>query len=342
MRDDRVVGPTDYEIEAKNPFFRVNRSIVESEIRPGNTVSFLKEVDLTEIEKIRQGASPRPTYTAFVAKAVALALREHPYANRRVAFRFFSSARLQRFHHCDVAVACERDLPGDPALAFIDVLRDADRLPLEQISGQLRSLAACDETTNPQWRDFSRIITRLPHWLATLMVRMPFFSPRLWATYRGAAALISSPAKYGVDVVVGTWPHPLGVSFGLVKERPVVRDGQIVACPTMTLSLNFDRRVMDGAHAARLFARLTKILEKASMEMSDSLSRAESVEEVAVFTGRSPEAGQAARKSAFGLPESAPADSAAVRRPGAAEAGPTPNASRAYPDESLAGRSGRA
>ena len=54
MRDDRLVGPADYEIEAKNPFFRVNRSIVESEIRPGNTVSFLKELDLTEIERIRQ------------------------------------------------------------------------------------------------------------------------------------------------------------------------------------------------------------------------------------------------------------------------------------------------
>ncbi|HTD51926.1 MAG TPA: hypothetical protein VK780_02785, partial [Thermoanaerobaculia bacterium] len=87
MRDDRLVGPTDYEIEAKNPFFRVNRSIVESEIRPGNTVSFLKELDLTEIERIRRTGPERPTYTAFVVKAVALALKQHPYANRRVAFR---------------------------------------------------------------------------------------------------------------------------------------------------------------------------------------------------------------------------------------------------------------
>ncbi|HYT32319.1 MAG TPA: 2-oxo acid dehydrogenase subunit E2 [Thermoanaerobaculia bacterium] len=330
MRDDRPVSPTDYEIEAKNAFFRVNRSIVESEIRPGNTVSFLKELDLTEIERIRQTSSERPTYTAFVVKAVALALKEHPYANRRVAFRLFSSARLQRFHHSDVAVACERNLPGDPAVAFIDILRDADRLSLEQISGQLRAMATCDETTNPQWHDFSQLITRLPHWLATLLIRLPFFSPRLWATYRGAAALISSPAKYGVDVVVGTWTHPLGVSFGLVQDRPVVRDKQIVIRPTMTLSLNFDRRVMDGAHAARLFARLSQILEKASTEMFESLPRAKSSEEVAVFAGRQlgaeaeaekqAEAEPAACKSALEAEELSSADPVVLRRAGPAEA----------------------
>src|SRR5260370_689657 len=83
----------------------------------------------------------------------------------------------------------------------------------------------------------------------------------------------------------GAGGYRRGVSFGLVQDRRVVRDKQIVIRPTMTLSLNFDRRVMDGAHAARLFARLSQILEKASTEMFESLPRAKSSEQVAVFAG---------------------------------------------------------
>ena len=80
--------------------------------------------------------------------------------------------------------------------------------------------------------------------------------------------LVSSPAKYGVDVVVGTWSHPLGVSFGLVKPRPVVRGTEIVACLTFALTLNFDRRVMAGAQAARFFKRMVDLLEHAETEMA--------------------------------------------------------------------------
>jgi hypothetical protein len=69
-------------------FFRANRSIVEYEIRPGNTVTFLHEVDLSEVENVRLAAkaagSEAPSYTAFVVKAVALALRDCCYANRRI------------------------------------------------------------------------------------------------------------------------------------------------------------------------------------------------------------------------------------------------------------------
>ena len=87
--------------------------------------------------------------------------------------------------------------------------------------------------------------------------------------YRGGAVLVSSPAKYGVDAILGTWPHPVGISFGLVKPRPVVVEGAIVARPTFFLTLNFDRRVMAGAQAARFFKRIVDILEHPVREMDD-------------------------------------------------------------------------
>ena len=264
-----------YTIEPHNRFFEANRTAVEREIRPGNTVTFLAEVDLTEIERLR-GMAPagrRPSYTAFVAKAVALALRDFPYANRRVCRRAwlpFARPRLQAFHRLDVAVAVERDIPGAESTAFLDIVRDTDRLSLAEITEQLHALATCDITNNAQWREFSTVITRFPPWLAARLIRLPLFVPGLWTKYRGAAVLISSPAKYGVDAVLGTWMHPIGVSFGLAKPRPVVRDGQVVACPTFTLTFNFDRRVMAGAPAARVFKRMVDLLERAGTELVDA------------------------------------------------------------------------
>ena len=261
-----------YTIEPKNRYFEAIRAIAEYEIRPGNTVMFLSEVDLTEVERVRARATAgrRPSYTAFVVKAVAVALRDFPYANRRVCRRPwlpFSGARLQEFHHRDVAVACERDIPGAESMAFLDVLRDADRLSLAEITEALHDLAVCDPSTNKQWREFSTLVARLPSWLSTRLIRLPCLVPSLWAKYRGGAVLVSSPAKYGVDVVAGTWTHPLGVSFGIARRRPVVRGEAIMACPTFTLTLSFDRRVMAGAQAARFFRQIVERLENAETEM---------------------------------------------------------------------------
>ncbi len=262
-----------YRIEPKNPFFEATRRIVEFECRPGNTVTFLAEIDLTGVEAIRAGtrSGPKPSYTSFVVKAVALALKEFAYANRRVTRRAWfpwQSPRLQRFERSDIAVACERDFPGAESTAFIDVFRDADKPTLQDLTSELHALATCDASNNQQWREFSTIIRRLPGWLATWLIRMPCFVPSMWVKYRGGAVLISSPAKYGVDVVMATWSHPLGVSFGLVKKRPVVKNDEIVACTTFTLTMNFDRRVMAGAQGARFFKRLVEILEHPVAEMS--------------------------------------------------------------------------
>jgi pyruvate/2-oxoglutarate dehydrogenase complex dihydrolipoamide acyltransferase (E2) component len=261
----------DYTLEPSSRFFNAIRRIVLDEIDPRVIVSFISEIDLTEIEEIRaQAGAQRPSYTAFVAKAAVLALLDYPYANRRVVWRWlpFAKARLQTFQRYDVAVAAERDVPGTPSVAFADVIRDVDKLSLVEITDWLRAVAESDETTNKQWRDFSRGITRLPLWLSRLVLRLPYYFPSLWVKWRGGAVFISSPAKYGVDSVVSSWTAPLGFSFGLVKPRAVVRDGQVVARTTFNLLLSFDRTVMAGAPAARYFKRVVDILEHARTEMA--------------------------------------------------------------------------
>src|SRR5712692_3441056 len=130
-----------FTIEPYSRFFAGIRSIADYEIRPQNTATFMNSVDLTRVEALRSEAAahgrPKPSYTAFVVKAVAMALREFPYANRRLwGFWFlpYFQTRLQRFHRADITVAVERNMPGVEVALFSDVVRDADTLSLDAIT----------------------------------------------------------------------------------------------------------------------------------------------------------------------------------------------------------------
>ena len=57
--------------------------------------------------------------------------------------------------------------------------------------------------------------------------------------------------------------HPQSSILGVHRagERPVVRDGQIVARLMMNLSVTFDHRILDGMTAARFILDVVKLLE---------------------------------------------------------------------------------
>ena len=263
-----------FTIEPGDRFSEVNRASVDHEIRPGRTISFLGEVELSEVDRVRTLAWNRRkiSYTAFVVKAVALALREFPQANRRVYRNRLwplGGLKVQSFTSRDVAVAVERDVPGREGTVLTDIIRAADETPLDQITTAIQVLSKSDLDLNPQWRESNRVTVRFPTWLAGLIHRRPLTSPKLWAEQMGGAVLVTSPVKEGVDAVLGSWSHPIGVSFGLVKTRAVVVDNAVVARPTFILSLNFDRRVLSGNQAARFFKRIVTILEHPTREFDD-------------------------------------------------------------------------
>jgi len=265
--------------ESTNRFFRVFCALPEREITAHVSVSFTSLVDLTAIEAIREDAEaagrPKPSYTAFVVRAVSLALRQHPYANRKV-FRSpwrIGGPWLHAFTRADITVAAERDVPGREYIAFVDVLRDADTKTIQQVNEWLAALAGADEESNQQWREFSSLIQRLPWRVSAWILRLPAWIPSMWEQYRGGAVLVSSPAKYGVDAVNASWAWPIGVSFGFVEPRPVVRDGLVVARPCFSVLMNFDRRVMAGAAAAKFFKHVCDLLESAAGLVGDSLDQ---------------------------------------------------------------------
>lgn len=253
----------------KNRYFEVLGPL-NSENRTDCKVAMLSELDLTGVQGVRSANRHpdglKPSYTAFVAAAVAKALREQPHANR-IPFHWLLWKRIVQLREIHVSIAVERDRPGLEQAVFVGTIRDTERKSLLAITEELRGLAHATPENCPRWRTFSRIVEHLPCWLARILISVPNWFPNLWIEHRGGAAMISSPAKYGVDVMIGAWPWPLGFSFGYVKDRPLVVRGELAVRPTMTLTMSFDRRLMGGAPAARFFNRVVEILEHADAEL---------------------------------------------------------------------------
>lgn len=263
--------PRRYALSLASRFESWTHNVTSREMNPAHSVVFTKEVDARIIEGIRQGSKTRPSYTAFVAKALAIALCEFPYANRRLFWSpLWPFCRLvQAFQGVDIGVACEKGDATRPTETFLDVMRGAETRTLGDMTVWLRALAQSGPATNGQWRTFLRLVYHFPSPLTFFLASvLPTWVPSLWARYRGGAAFISSPAKYGIDRVTATWSAPVCVSFGLVRERPIARDGRVIAAPTFDLVMSFDRRIMAGAQAARFFARMVQLLERADVEMS--------------------------------------------------------------------------
>ena len=72
------------------------------------------------------------------------------------------------------------------------------------------------------------------------------------------SVILRSPPKEN------TWNPPESVILGVgaLREKAVARDGDVVAQLSMTLSLTFDHRVIDGAPAARFLARIRELIEQ--------------------------------------------------------------------------------
>lgn len=217
------IAGSSYKTLTPHNFFDVTSTVVGREVKPGNTITFINEIDLSAIEAIRDSwtGERKPTYTAFIAKATAIALQEYPYANRRLYKLPFLRTRMQTFEDVRIAVACERDLPDIEVAAFMDVLTNVGKKNLSEITGWLFDLAHCDLETNKQWREFHNLICRFPAWFSSRLISLPLKVPALWSKWRGGAVVISSPGKYGVDFMMGTWPAPWASLLVLPRNVPL-------------------------------------------------------------------------------------------------------------------------
>ena len=182
----------------------------------------------TELKRL--GQTDAPTYNDMVVKASALALREKPRANSS-----YRDGKLQMHARVNVgvAVAVEADEPTGGAL-IVPTVFDADTKSLGEIARETRALAT--------------------------KVREGTITP---PELGGGTFTVSNLGMFGVSAftAIVNPPQAAILSVGALTPRAVVRDGEVVARNTMTLTLACDHRILYGADAARFLARVRELLE---------------------------------------------------------------------------------
>jgi pyruvate dehydrogenase E2 component (dihydrolipoamide acetyltransferase) len=196
-------------------------------------VTQMREVDVTELVDLRRRVvtdleekyGVRISYTHFIVKAVAQALRLHPIINSVLAD---GEIRVLEEIHVALAVATE-----DGGL-LAPVIRQADRLTLVETGERANKLAE--------------------------RVRARRFSLN---DLKGGTFTVSNAGMYGTDyvTVLLTPPQSAALGIGRIVSKPAVRDNQIVIRSLMGLSLTYDHQVFSGVTAARFFATLQELIE---------------------------------------------------------------------------------
>ncbi len=187
--------------------------------------------DLKRLSQGERSAEPgadaplaTPTYNDMVVKACALALREHPRANGS-----YRDGRLQLHSRINVGVA----VAAEDALVVPTVF-DAEEKSLGEIARETRRLAerVRDRTITP---------------------------PELG----GGTFTVSNLGMYGVRsfTAIVNPPQAAILSVGSLEPRAVVREGELTVRNTMMLTLVCDHRILYGADAAQLLARIRELLE---------------------------------------------------------------------------------
>ncbi|MEX2582244.1 MAG: dihydrolipoamide acetyltransferase family protein, partial [Gemmatimonadota bacterium] len=194
------------------------------------------EIDYSRIDQLRAKNSRvwdeqdvKVTYTAFIAKAVAQALQEHPRINAAISG---DKVVYRGEVNIGVAVAVEWGL-------IVPVVRKADELSLLGLAKSVADLAARARTKK--------------------------LSPE---EVQGGTFTITNPGIFGtvLGFPIVNQPQVAIMGVGAVEKRPVVITDEfgidaIVARKRGFLSLGFDHRLVNGADADRFLARVKEILE---------------------------------------------------------------------------------
>jgi pyruvate dehydrogenase E2 component (dihydrolipoamide acetyltransferase) len=166
-----------------------------------------------------------PSYNDMVVKASAIALREFPRANGS-----YKDGRFELYSRVNVGVA----VAAQEAL-IVPTVFDADKKSLSEVARDSRALAErvrAGEVTPPE--------------------------------LSGGTFTVSNLGMFGVTefVAVINPPQAAILAVGKMEPRAVVRDGEVVARNTLSLTLACDHRILYGADAAEFLARIKALLEQ--------------------------------------------------------------------------------
>ena len=200
-------------------------------------ITYVEEIDVTAILEVRESLNnrfsddrPKLTFLPFLARALALAIRDQPKFNAR----FDDNAGvLRQYSRFDVGIAVQT-----PGGLMVPVLRDAASKGLWDCATEIQRLS---DGANGGTLDRSEMT--------------------------GSTMTITSLGALGgiVSTPIINYPEVSIIGVNKIQIRPQWNGTSFIPRSMMNLSSAFDHRVIDGWEAATFISRVKELLEQPVM-----------------------------------------------------------------------------
>lgn len=231
--------------ETREKMSGIRRAIAKAMVHSKQTaphVTLMDEVDVTELvahrKKFKEIALEKGiklTYLPYVVKALVSALREFPEFNRSLDD---ATQEIVQKHYYNIGIAADTDKG-----LLVPVIKHADRKSVFAVSNEINELAT--------------------------KARDGKLAPN---DMKGASCSITNIGSAGGQWFTPVINHPevaiLGI--GRIAEKPVIKNGEIVAAPVLALSLSFDHRMIDGATAQHALNHIKRLLSEPELLLMEA------------------------------------------------------------------------
>lgn len=232
-RDERYAKR---EGEQSAPVIGLRRKIAEKMQEAKRNIphfTYVEEVDVTELEALRTQLNARYgaergklTFLPLLMRAVVLALRQYPMMNAR-----YDDANnlLTQFEGVHLGIAAQTE-----AGLMVPVVRHAETLDPWAAAAEVARLA-----------DAARAGRATREELTGSTITITSLGP--------LGGIVTTPVLNRPEVAI--------IGPNRIVDRPVIKDGAMVARKMMNLSSSFDHRVIDGQVAAKFVQAIRGYLE---------------------------------------------------------------------------------
>ncbi|MDC3416530.1 dihydrolipoamide acetyltransferase family protein [Aquibacillus salsiterrae] len=205
-------------------------------------VTLHDDIDVTELvahrKKFKAVAAEQDvklTYLPYVVKALVSALRKYPILNASIDD---ATDEIVQKHYYNIGIAADTEKG-----LLVPVVKNADAKSIFAISKEINELA--------------------------VKAREGKLAPD---EMKGASCTISNIGSAGGQwfTPVINYPEAAILGIGRIGEKPVVRDGEIVVAPVLSLSLSFDHRIVDGATAQLALNQIKRLLNDPQLIMMEA------------------------------------------------------------------------
>ncbi|MBW4080447.1 dihydrolipoamide acetyltransferase family protein [Paenibacillus sp. S150] len=226
--------------EERVPFKGIRKAIANAMVKSAYTaphVTIMDEVDVTELVAFRARMKPvaekkgvKVTYLPFIVKALVAASRQFPALNAMIDEET-NEIVYKKYYNIGIATDTDNGL-------IVPVIKDADRKSIWMIASSISDLAL-------RGRDGKLASNEM----------------------KGSTISISNIGSAGgmFFTPIINFPEVAILGTGRITEKPVVKNGEIVAAPVMALSLSFDHRIIDGATAQNFMNYIKTLLANPDM-----------------------------------------------------------------------------